>query len=151
MESIIAAYDAAHWDVESVRSMLSMSDALSELDRSLVTLHLANALEDFLDDGMSCCSASKLAKMSCPEMQHGMLTLSHSHAWPALSISLEQAMSDFNAGRASVDRAGFMGKSALILPPSAGSRMLPTGWGWLVRRLRRMKALVRRDPLPREL
>ncbi|MBK6738858.1 MAG: hypothetical protein IPG64_13575 [Haliea sp.] len=48
MESIIAAYDAAHWDVESVRSMLSMSDALSELDRSLVTLHLANALEDFL-------------------------------------------------------------------------------------------------------
>lgn len=141
-ESIIAAYDSTSWNLELVRVLLPTSDALPALDRAVITLHLVNTLEDLLDDGVSYCTGPKLAKMSCPEMQRGMLTLSHSHTWPAFSTNLEQALGEFNAGKTLIDRAGFLGKSALILPPSSCRRKLPTAQGWLVRRLRRLKAAI---------
>ncbi len=142
-ETIIAAYDDSRWDPESVKSWLSMHDPLTELERSVIILHLANTLEDFLDHGVGYCRGSKLARLSRPEMQRDILTLAHCHAWPVLATNLNNAFSDFNSGKTPVVRAGFIGESALILPPSARRRLLPIGLGWLVRRLRRFKTTTR--------
>lgn len=142
-ESIITAYDASSWSLESVSGWLSAPDSLSDLDRAVIRLQLANTLEDLLDHGVNYCTGSKSARMSCAQLQQGMLSLSRSHAWPSFSQALEQALRDFNTAKTPVDRAGFLGQSKLILPPSSARRMLPTAQGGLVRRLRRLKDAIR--------
>lgn len=135
--TIISAYDDIRWNAESVHCYLEHLEDLQQETRSALKLQLANTLEDLLDDGMKFCPRKKDA--TSEDMQVAILTLARALGSPELEIQLQLALSAFNSKEVSVDRSGFMGQSALVLPPSARRKFTPRARGWIVRRLRRLK------------
>lgn len=137
VEAIISAYDDIRWNAESVHCYLEHLEDLQQETRSVLILRLANTLEDLLDDGMKFCPPKRDA--ASEDMQVAILALARALGCPELETQLQLALSAFNSKKESVDRSGFMGQSALVLPPSARRKFTPRARGWIVRRLRRLK------------
>jgi Domain of unknown function (DUF6817) len=143
VEAVVAAYDDMRWDAESLKIYLASDKTMSDHLRSALTLQLANTLDDFLDHGVNYCAGLKFDTYSSPEMQAELIALCRLYGWPELCSRLEQVLADFNAGATAVGREGFMAQSALLLPPIARRKLLPTSRGWLVRRMRRIMATLK--------
>jgi (p)ppGpp synthase/HD superfamily hydrolase len=137
VETIISAYDDIRWNAESVHCYLEHLEELQQKTRSALKLQLANTLEDLLDDGMKFCPWKKDA--TTEEMQVAIPALARALGCPELETQLQLALSALNSKEVSVDSSGFMGQSALVLPPSARRKFIPRARGWIVRRLRRLK------------
>lgn len=136
-EEIISVYDDIRWNTESVHYYLEHLEELRQETRSALKLQLANTLEDLLDDGMKYCPPKIDA--TSEDMQVAILVLARALGFPKLEAQLQLALSAFNSEEMSVDSSGFMGQSALVLPPSARRKFAPRARGWIVRRLRRLK------------
>ena len=137
VEAIISAYDDIRWNVESVQHYIEHLEDLQQEKRSALKLRLANTLEDLLDDGMKFCPPKIDA--TSEDMQLAILALARALGYLELEAQLQLALSAFNSKEVPVERSGFMGQSALLLPPSARRKFIPRLRGWVVRRLRRLK------------
>jgi (p)ppGpp synthase/HD superfamily hydrolase len=59
VEEYIASYSELRWDQQVARSLYDKLDSLSQLEREVVLIRLANELEDYLDLGILFCGIKK--------------------------------------------------------------------------------------------
>jgi len=142
-EAIVARYDEMPWDTSALRAYVATFESTPVLARQALALWLANTLEDFCDDGMNYCAGPKLEKMRSPEMLSTILDVCRTLESPGMFERIDGAIANLNGGMVAVDASAFMGRSALVLPPSARRKFLPRALGGLVRRLRRLAAARR--------
>ena len=92
VEGLLHAYTVLSWNAAEVRALHSRINQLSDEERAVVLVRLANELEDHLDLGMAYCGKS--SSKSLLEAGDEMLELARRIGRPELASELAQAMDE---------------------------------------------------------
>lgn len=82
VEGWVQRYTQLAWGEAAVQAMLARADILGDVERELVRMRLANALEDHLDFGLLFCAKHKYREGQSPQ---ALATLARRLGWPALA------------------------------------------------------------------
>lgn len=137
-EALIARYDATPWRADVIARWRAEFARLTQQDRDILRLNLANVCDDFLDAGMCQPLSGKSRLYEDETVQRDIAELARLSDWPELADVLERAFDEFNTARTSLGVSRGSGTSRLRLPPSAARRLLPRIEGWCARRARRL-------------
>jgi (p)ppGpp synthase/HD superfamily hydrolase len=86
VEGWVQRYAQLAWGEAAMQAMLARADILSDAERELVRMRLANALEDHLDFGLLFCAKHKYREGQSPQ---AMAALARRLGWPALAAEFE--------------------------------------------------------------
>jgi hypothetical protein len=138
-ENLIARYDIMIWRAAQISSLRQGYKEAASDTRDAVLLRLANVYEDFMDGGMYLPLTVKGEFYTDSGVQEDILQLALLADWPELAELLEEIFAEFNAacnpGRPDIGTHRYR---ALLLPPTAARKLLPTALGWGARRVRRL-------------
>lgn len=94
IEEYVYRYDALKWHDQSIRSQVEALDGMTEVERHIVLIRLANELEEHLDLGMLYCGAQRLTGTSANHRCRLLVKLAEKLGFPTLARELTSAFAE---------------------------------------------------------
>lgn len=91
VEEIVARYTTLQWNRQTIRPVLEALDTLSEIERHVVLIHVANELEDYWDLGVLYCGDAEDRRGDVSSHLHLMVPMAEKLGYPELATALDQA------------------------------------------------------------
>ncbi|MCR9103706.1 MAG: HD domain-containing protein [Gammaproteobacteria bacterium] len=131
--TIVQHYHQIAWQPEAIAQHRAQWHTLTSVQRSAITVRLANLLDDFSDAGMLQGLGKKNRKYLSSTLQQNILALCTLAQWTDLKTRLEHEFQALGSAAQTLAPASDPGFSKVQLPPSATLKLLPRGERLLMR------------------
>ena len=123
-EEWVHRYQAFPWTDQTIRTTSGGLDAMSEAQRGVVLMRLANELEEFLDRGILYCGDRKRRALTDPHRCRLMIDVARRLGYPALSEELARSVAEASSELPAELRRARSANSSYLVAPASYQRLM---------------------------